>query len=91
MRRSSIKRHARRLAKELSDTRKLQIKTVIVQHFRDSVEYLDKLTKYSTTAYMEFINDMIKLMTERGIEAVIPILAEARASFRAPVSSTQIV
>lgn len=62
-----------------------------MHYFRDSAKYLNELTKYGTVAYAEYLDDMVKLMIERGIDVAIPILAEARASFGASVSSTQAV
>lgn len=64
--------HAKRLAEELFDTQKLQIKIEAVQHFWDSVEYLDKLTKYNATTDVKFLNDMAKLMIKRGVKIAIP-------------------
>lgn len=55
------------MAEELSDTRKLQIELATIQHFKDSVEYLDELTKYGNMAYIEYMEDMIKQMIERGL------------------------
>lgn len=37
-------------------------------------------------AYVKCMDDMIKLMTKRGVRAAIPILAEAKASYGDPVS-----
>lgn len=45
-----------------------------MQHFKDSIEYLDKLTEYGTAAYTECMDNMIKLMTKRRVEAAVPIL-----------------
>lgn len=82
---------ARRLAKELSETQKLQIEIEAVQHFRDLAKYLDKLTYYGTIMYIKWLDDMAKLMTERRVEVAVSILVEARAPFKAFMSSTQTV
>lgn len=57
-----------------------------MQYFRDFAEYLDELMKYGTAAYAECLNDMVKLMTEREVNAAILILVEARTLFRASMS-----
>lgn len=59
---------ARSLAEELSDAQKLQIGMATVQHFRGFVEYLEKLTEYSTAAYTKCMEDMIKLITKKRVE-----------------------
>lgn len=64
-------RCAKRQAKELYDAQKLQIKSIAMQHFKDSVEYQDELTKYAIIAYVECIDDTIKLVAERGVKVVI--------------------
>lgn len=80
-------RHTKRQVEKLSNTRKLQIKFTIVQHFKDSMYYQDKLIEYATVAYVNYTNDMIKLVAERRVEPVVTILAEAKNSYRAHASS----
>lgn len=62
-----------------------------MQHFKDSVEYLDELTEYGTTTYTKCLNDIVKLIIERKVDAAVPILVEARAPFEALAPSAQIV
>lgn len=54
-----------------------------MQHFRDSVDYQDKPIDYGTIAYVECIDDMIKLITKRKVKAVVLILTEPKASHKA--------
>lgn len=78
--------HAKRLVEELSEALKLQIQSVTVQHFKDFAEYLDELIEYGIAVYVECMDDVIKLKTERGVKVAVSILAELRAPFGAPVS-----
>lgn len=50
---------------------------------------MNKLIEYGTTTYTECLVDMVKLITKRGIDAAILILAEVRAPFSAFSSSAQ--
>lgn len=50
-----------------------------MQHFRSFSEYLDELTEYGTVTYAKCLDDMAKLMIERGVVAVVMILAKVKA------------
>lgn len=52
---------------------------------------MDKLTEFSTAAYAKCLDNMVKLMTKRGVDVATPILAKVRAPFGAPTSLAQIV
>lgn len=40
-------------------------------------------------AFVKCIDDLIKLVAERGAEVAVPNLVEARNSYRAPISFAQ--
>lgn len=48
-----------------------------------------ELSEYATAAYVECIVDMIRLMTDRGIKAVVSVLMKAKNSYGPPVSLSQ--
>lgn len=52
---------------------------------------MDELTEYGSAAYAKCLDDMVKLMIEKGVNAAVLILAEVRAAFGASTFSTQIV
>lgn len=45
------------------------------------MDYVTELSEYATVAYVEYIGDMIKLITERGIEAAVSVLAKVKKSY----------
>lgn len=52
---------------------------------------MNELTEYDTTTYTKCLDDMIKLMTERGIKVAILILVKGKAPFRALAFQVQTV
>lgn len=51
---------------------------VAVKRFRASIDYDTKLSKYVAAAYIECIGNMIRLMIERGIKAVVLVLTKGK-------------
>lgn len=50
-----------------------------MKRFRAFTDHDIVLSKYATAAYIECKGDMIKLMTNRGIEAAVLVLTEAKS------------
>lgn len=48
------------------DASKLQIESVTLEHFKAFMDYNIEFEEYAATTFVECINDMIKLITERG-------------------------
>lgn len=59
---------------------------MVVQHFRAFMDYNAELLEYVVMADIKCLGDMLKLMTKRGIEAAIPVLAKAKKSYSPPTS-----
>lgn len=60
-----------------------------LKHFRDSMKNNIELSEYTVAAYVKCINDMIRLMTDGGIEAVVSVLMEVKHSYGPLTSSSQ--
>lgn len=74
----NVEKCARIQTKELSNARKLQIEFTIIKHYKKCLEYQDKLKEYIARAYLTCLDKDTHMVTERGFEAVIPILIELR-------------
>lgn len=57
-----------------------------MEHFKASKDHDDELSKYTVMAYVSYISDMIKLLTEKGIEATILVLTKMKNSYGPPAS-----
>lgn len=55
----NIKRCARIQAKKLSDAQKLNIKSTIVELFKDSKRYQDELEDYVARTYLAYLDKVI--------------------------------
>lgn len=66
---------------ELFDAQRLQMESTTIKHFRACTGHTVELSEYTIVAFVECINDIIKLMIDRGIEGAIPILIEAKNSY----------
>lgn len=65
------------------------IEFAIIEHFKASTNHILELFEYAAIAYIECINDMIRLMTNKGIEVVILVLTEAKKLYGPPASPSQ--
>lgn len=62
-----------------------------MEHFKTSKDHEDKLLEHIVTAYVSCIDDMIKLMTEKGIKTIVPVLTEVKNSYGPLVSPSQTI
>lgn len=71
------------------DGQKLQIEFAVVEQSRAFNDYHVELSEYVVMAYVECIGNIIKLMTEGGIEVAIQVLAKAKKLYGLPTSPFQ--
>lgn len=57
-----------------------------MKQFRASADHYIDLLEYATMAYVLCIDDMIKMMIERGTDITIVVLIKAKKSYYPPVS-----
>lgn len=81
-------------AKECTKVQKEEIQPNMVIDFKSSNNCNNKLRDYKAYSYIICIDNMIKLLIEKGVEATIPILIKVKKSFallEAVSKSTQVM
>lgn len=53
----------------------------MVGHFRECPRYQFELIEYSEAAFMTYFDEVTRVLTERRVEATLPILTKLRRSF----------
>lgn len=59
---------------------------VAIEQFKASIDHTVDLSEYAVVAYIECINDMIRLMIDSGIEVAILVLTEVKILYDSPAS-----